>query len=547
MRRQWARQWHSGTLALAAGTGRRGRTQSGCSLSCRAAGERSKLRTQPSRTENPAAVIALPLAGPPPAARRQHPRARAIHVHPGCWATRASDIAMQPLAGLGLLLGLAAAFRHPAAAVTTAGGMPLRASRGRGLETGCTEPPPPLQGDLSGHRAAARAPAHLKYLGLDGAAGAADTDSWTNLAFWGGTNETELQWQRDHGYSVLLSIFGDVVQNCIWASNSEVTHAVADRPKTKFRRAVSVPSGGATLSAHDGHCIDRMQAWWTGPNSTAGGVWNSSVAQLVKENKLLGVYVGDELLGGGITVSNLTAIFDMVKAVWPTSIVYYNEEWTPLNDVNWTDSAGQPYGKVPDSLDWLSYDFYRLNNVSWLQPMCEYHQNLYPRMNTGKNKNQKAVLLPGGWGSTSGPRGGAQQFKLNCSRCPGPDCDVATSMSCTSDPMSCSNLKGVAPGGDGNGTLNGLAWEVDTVLTALGSDGARPAECWALEDYDNFNVKNAWAYYDWAAADEMIVGIVIWPWSAWMPVASYQGVNVGLQALSNATAAWTAIGKKIRG
>jgi hypothetical protein len=35
--------------------------------------------------------------------------------------------------------------------------------------------------------------------------------------------------------------------------------------------------------------------------------------------------------------------------------------------------------QVPDSLDWISYDFYRLSNVSWLQPMCEYHQNLYPR------------------------------------------------------------------------------------------------------------------------------------------------------------------------
>ena len=25
--------------------------------------------------------------------------------------------------------------------------------------------------------------------------------------------------------------------------------------------------------------------------------------------------------------------------------------------------------------------FYRLNNVSWLQPMCEYPQNLYSKMN----------------------------------------------------------------------------------------------------------------------------------------------------------------------
>ena len=46
--------------------------------------------------------------------------------------------------------------------------------------------------------------------------------------------------------------------------------------------------------------------------------------------------------------------------------------------------------------------FYRLNNVSWLQPMCEYPQNLYSKM----NDKQRAVLLPGAWGSTSGPRGG---------------------------------------------------------------------------------------------------------------------------------------------
>ena len=105
----------------------------------------------------------------------------------------------------------------------------------------------------------------------------------------------------------------------------------------------------------------------------------------------------------------------------------YNEEWFPLNDPTWHDKSGQPYGKVPATLDWISYDvrtaatlhscrlleslrrsgsvcgqFYRLNNVSWLQPMCEYPQNLYTKM----NDRQRAVLLPGGWGSTSGPRGG---------------------------------------------------------------------------------------------------------------------------------------------
>ena len=83
-------------------------------------------------------------------------------------------------------------------------------------------------------------------------------------------------------------------------------------------------------------------------------------------------------------------------------------------------AVGKPYGKLPMSLDWISCayhctitrplpcdclivvhvlltlrivgipdDFYRLNNVSWLQPMCEYPQNLYTRM----APHHRAVLL----------------------------------------------------------------------------------------------------------------------------------------------------------
>ena len=34
----------------------------------------------------------------------------------------------------------------------------------------------------------------------------------------------------------------------------------------------------------------------------------------------------------------------------------YNEEWFPINDQTWRDKTGQPYGKVPANLDWISYD-----------------------------------------------------------------------------------------------------------------------------------------------------------------------------------------------
>ena len=72
-----------------------------------------------------------------------------------------------------------------------------------------------------------------------------------------------------------------------------------------------------------------------------------------------GVYVGDELLGGEITVSNLSSIFEYIKQGDPSLITYYNEEWAPINDPEWRDAVGEPFGKLPTSLDWISYDFYR--------------------------------------------------------------------------------------------------------------------------------------------------------------------------------------------
>ena len=67
--------------------------------------------------------------------------------------------------------------------------------------------------------------------------------------------------------------------------------------------------------------------------------------------------------------------------------------------------------------------------------------------------------------------------------------------------------------------MNGLAWEADTVLTELMTDGNRPSVCWKMEDYDVFNVENALGYYHWAVKDPRVVAINIWPWSGWLPPA----------------------------
>ena len=138
--------------------------------------------------------------------------------------------------------------------------------------------------------------------------------------------------------------------------------------------------------------------------------------------------------------------------------------------------------------------------------------------------------------------------------------------SCTSDPFSCTNIPKDKQH-DGPGTLNqsGLVcapptsplrcanrwlaercrrerrWEVETVLTQM---GGRP--CWNLSQYDDFNVRNAQAYYDWAVRDPMIAGLNIWTWDSWQYVKGYVGVNVGLKEFPKAIKAWTKIGKQIK-
>ena len=174
----------------------------------------------------------------------------------------------------------------------------------------------------------------------------------------------------------------------------------------------------------------------------------------------------------------------------------------------------------------------------------------YPKMHA----KQRAVLLPGGFASTSGPRGGAHQFSLNCSACPGPDCTIALFMSCTSDPFSCANLQLTPAAGGGLNPDEGLRWQVNSLLTKI---GGRP--CWNLSQYDQFNSPQAQMYYAWAASDTRVVAIVVWPWggvqgsscpecNTYMPSHRYPGCNVALGSATQpvATAAWAAVGRKIR-
>ena len=158
--------------------------------------------------------------------------------------------------------------------------------------------------------------------------------------------------------------------------------------------------------------------------------------------------------------------------------------------------------------DWISYDFYRIGtNVSWLQPMSEYPKNLYSRM----KPHQKALVIPGGFGSNTGPLYSGDPFSCAPSNHTVYDFATCETAAC------------------------GLAYQIQN----------GHADCFTLDDYDAFNVEQSAAYYDWASSDPRIVGINIWPWAGYMPPSSYKGCNIGLKELPKALKAWQRVGRQI--
>ena len=114
--------------------------------------------------------------------------------------------------------------------------------------------------------------------------------------------------------------------------------------------------------------------------------------------RLIGVFLGDELVANGMPSAHLAAAADAVRHSWRNATIYANEGWTSIvrkqGGANWTD------GKLPANLSWISYDWYEYSSQGWLRPECEYKFWLYPMM----HPTQRAVLVPQAFGSSTGPR-----------------------------------------------------------------------------------------------------------------------------------------------
>lgn len=75
---------------------------------------------------------------------------------------------------------------------------------------------------------------------------------------------------------------------------------------------------------------DYEAGWASQWNSSCGADTTPCISDLAKAGTVFGVFLGDELLGAGVTVSELTTAADTVKRDWPDAVVYWNEEWAPV-------------------------------------------------------------------------------------------------------------------------------------------------------------------------------------------------------------------------
>lgn len=134
--------------------------------------------------------------------------------------------------------------------------------------------------------------------------------------------------------------------------------------------------------------------------SDFNSLYNSTLQPLAAAGKVMGAWLGDEMCWNGVTHAELSAAATLVRATWSDAIIYYNEA-VPVftNDV---DSWGEPlgYSDVPEAFDWVSVDYYRLDNSSWLYPQYVLYPTLiYPMMHS----HQCALTVPGAYGSNANP------------------------------------------------------------------------------------------------------------------------------------------------
>jgi hypothetical protein len=130
------------------------------------------------------------------------------------------------------------------------------------------------------------------------------------------------------------------------------------------RNATIIREYHAARSASGLLNIDYLLFSETGLHPNIEDNWRSvlqeTIAPMLQDGSLFGVFLGDEICWRCISYENLSFAVNLVRESLPrgSAIIYYNEAFPIFTgDVC---SSGTPvgYARVPSGLDWISIDYY---------------------------------------------------------------------------------------------------------------------------------------------------------------------------------------------
>lgn len=184
----------------------------------------------------------------------------------------------------------------------------------------------------------------------------------------------EAEWNRSHTPAI-LDIYS-CRPNKIWRN-------------TDMRLAPAFPGG-----PHNPQNLSGLLEGW---RDRLHG-WLDDAMPMLSDGRIIGVYLGDELLCLGVPFSNYTAVADIVKArlnaAGSTAFVYSNECGNPFTTQGKIWSIPD---KLPASLDQISIDTYErgASEVATVQQF--YKEHMAPKM----RPHQRLVLVPGLFGDSN--------------------------------------------------------------------------------------------------------------------------------------------------
>lgn len=199
---------------------------------------------------------------------------------------------------------------------------------------------------------------------------------------------------RTTALSIMMFYGFNETEQCGWTTHGW-QELGTDQP---FKKNLSVALADVVsfhAHCHAGGFVMVPPAVWTPLRHSAADwglqldAFEKTLAPLVRNRTVVGIFIGDEKICGGVPLSNYTAVLAHLRAAFGRSVLLYGNECT------------HPRGLVvPAELDLYSFDVYNAQNddgaseVTMVRSIAE--KTIFPLL----APHQKLLLVPGVYGNT---------------------------------------------------------------------------------------------------------------------------------------------------